>query len=201
MDVVELAPGLWRWTAPHPAWTEADADDWARDVGCVYAEIEAGIVLIDPLVPPDGSERERFWRALDRDVERLGTLHILVTCSYHRRSSAEVGARYRRAVRPPDGVPLDLPGVSMLTTARPGEVVCWLPGYHALVVGDVLISDERGGVRVCPEDWLGGADRVAVRTSLRPLLELPVERVLVSHGEPVLADGLAALERALRDEV
>jgi len=30
-----------------------------------------------------------------------------------------------------------------------------------------------------------------------PLLVLPVERVLTSHGPPVLADGHAALARAL----
>jgi hypothetical protein len=29
------------------------------------------------------------------------------------------------------------------------------------------------------------------------LLDLPVELVLVSHGEPVLKDGRAAIERAL----
>jgi hypothetical protein len=29
------------------------------------------------------------------------------------------------------------------------------------------------------------------------LLDLPVERVLVSHGEPVLHDGRAALEHAV----
>jgi hypothetical protein len=32
---------------------------------------------------------------------------------------------------------------------------------------------------------------------MRPLLELPIERVLVSHGEPVLRGGHAALARAL----
>jgi hypothetical protein len=32
---------------------------------------------------------------------------------------------------------------------------------------------------------------------LRPLLELEIERVLVSHGEPVLSDGRRALEAAL----
>jgi hypothetical protein len=30
---------------------------------------------------------------------------------------------------------------------------------------------------------------------LRPLLDLPVARVLVSHGDPVLRNGRAALER------
>jgi hypothetical protein len=36
-----------------------------------------------------------------------------------------------------------------------------------------------------------------LRASLRPLLDLPVERVLVSHGTPVLADARRALARAL----
>jgi hypothetical protein len=38
---------------------------------------------------------------------------------------------------------------------------------------------------------------VKLAASLRPLLELPVERVLVSHGEPVLQDGSQALAAAL----
>jgi hypothetical protein len=33
---------------------------------------------------------------------------------------------------------------------------------------------------------------------MRPLLELPVERLLVSHGEPVLRDGRAELAHAIR---
>jgi hypothetical protein len=36
-----------------------------------------------------------------------------------------------------------------------------------------------------------------LKQGLRPLLELPVELVLVSHGEPVLADGQRALATAL----
>jgi hypothetical protein len=37
-----------------------------------------------------------------------------------------------------------------------------------------------------------------LRDALRPLLDLPVELVLVSHGEPVLAQGRDALAEALR---
>jgi hypothetical protein len=33
---------------------------------------------------------------------------------------------------------------------------------------------------------------------LRPLLDLPVQRVLVSHGRPVLRGGKRALEQVLR---
>ena len=53
---------------------------------------------------------------------------------------------------------------------------------------------------LCPASWLegrGGLDELA--RDLAPLLELPVERVLTSHGTPVLADGRDALARALAD--
>jgi hypothetical protein len=40
-------------------------------------------------------------------------------------------------------------------------------------------------------------DREGLRSLLEPLLELPIERVLVSHGEPVLSDGASALRHCL----
>ena len=53
-------------------------------------------------------------------------------------------------------------------------------------------------MRLCPRGWLPESTSVErLRTSLLPLLELPVTRVLVSHGEPVLRNGRAALETAL----
>jgi hypothetical protein len=62
----------------------------------------------------------------------------------------------------------------------------------------VLLGDADGGVRCCPESWLpAGVGHAELRAALAPLLELPVERVLVSHGTPVLEDGHAALSRAL----
>lgn len=99
----------------------------------------------------------------------------------------------------------ELPGgVRCFDTARDGEVLYWLPGERALVVGDVLLgagakprpTDEP--LRLCPERWLQPkATLEDLRASLRPLLELPVEQVLVSHGRPVTADGLAALRAVL----
>jgi hypothetical protein len=56
-------------------------------------------------------------------------------------------------------------------------------------------------VRACPASWLAylpaGLDVDRLKERLRPLLELPVELVLVTHGEPVLEDGQAALSKAL----
>jgi glyoxylase-like metal-dependent hydrolase (beta-lactamase superfamily II) len=88
--------------------------------------------------------------------------------------------------------------IEAFPTARGGEVVLWLPAHRALVPGDTLLGDGRGGVRMCPESWLPeGKGHRELADALRPLLDLPVQRVLVSHGEPVLKGGRAALGRAL----
>ena len=190
MRVDELAPGLWRWTAPHPDWT--DGDDWEQEVGCVYYEAPDATVLIDPLVPT-GAERDRFYEALDRDVERRGRpLAIVLTCEWHGRSSQELAERYGAAGEARRGLEAhELPEIE--------ERIWWLPEHGALVPGDVLLGDGAGGVRVCPDSWLGErATPESIRADLRRLLEFPVERILVSHGEPVVEHGMAALERALR---
>ena len=67
--------------------------------------------------------------------------------------------------------------------------------------GDRLIGGERGGAQLCPESWLSHVqvDRAGLARLMRPLIELPVERLLLSHGEPVLHDGRAELAHAIRD--
>jgi glyoxylase-like metal-dependent hydrolase (beta-lactamase superfamily II) len=196
MDVQKLAPGLWRWTAPHPEW-RPDAD-WPQDVGCLYYEGPDAVVLIDPLVPAD--EATRFWEALDRDVERAGRpVVVLRTVHWHQRSSDEVAARYAGArlwTAESDGA---LPaGVEAYPVERADETLFWIVEHRALVPGDVLLGSEDGEVRVCPDSWLAKEFRgPAFKASLRFLLELPIERVLVSHGQPVLENGRGALVAAL----
>ena len=97
--------------------------------------------------------------------------------------------------RPGDALP---GGAEALPSGRATEVVFWLPAHAAVVPGDVLLGDAGGGVRLCPESWLpSGVAHAELRTALAPLLDLPVERVLVSHGAPVLEDGRNALAKAL----
>ena len=189
MKVAQLRPGLWRWTAPHPAWTEGA--DWPREVGCLYYEAPDAVVLIDPLVPP---ERDEFFRALDRDVARAARpLVILLTVPWHERSAGELAERYAAG---PGGLP---EGVVTLPFPVVEETIYWLPEHRALVPGDTLVGQTGGGVIVCPETWLEDDAPAVLRRSLRSLLELPVERVLLSHGEPVLTGGHAALAEALRE--
>ena len=195
MEVARIDDGLWRWTAPHPDWR--DGADWDRDVGCVYWEAPGAVVLVDPLVPTDPAERDRFLAALDRDVERVGSpVEILLTCSWHDRSADEVAERYDARVHPAfGGDPLPA-GVSIVEAPTAEEIVLWLEGARAVVPGDILIGTD-DGVSLCPESWLEGRGGMPeLLRDLAPLLDRPVERVLTSHGPPALADGRALLQRA-----
>jgi len=190
--LTEVAPGLRRWTPWH--------DEWREDVGCLAVDTDDGLVLIDPLDPPRGLRRPA---------------HVLLTVFFHARSAKapHVWAHPRAARSLANrGIELTDPlgsgsappaGIRAFETARPGEVVYWLPRQRALAVGDVLLgagakpraTDEP--LRLCPERWLGTATHDDLRESLAPFLELPVSRVLVSHGEPVLRGGARALAAAL----
>jgi glyoxylase-like metal-dependent hydrolase (beta-lactamase superfamily II) len=196
MDVARVEEGLWRWTAPHPDWKQGA--DWEQQVGCVYWESDDAVVLIDPLVPGEPADREHFLGSLDADVVRAGrAVAVLLTCEWHARSAGELAARYDAPVVEPFSN-TGLPGGIRAVEARVAEeVVYWLPGPRAIVPGDTLIGSA-DSVTLCPESWLGGRGGLAqLRSELAPLLDLPVERVLTSHGAPVLAGGLAALAQAL----
>jgi hypothetical protein len=189
----ELLPGLWRWTARHPHWRPTDVpdspDDWPADVGCVAYRAPRALVLVDPLVP-----EEDF---LDELVEQHDELpvSILQTVRFHGRSIDALERRYADRLAPEPG-----PGVEPVPIAGAGETMVWLAEPRALVPGDRLLGDGRGGLRMCPESWMRylEVEHAELSKALRPLLDLPVEAVIVSHGEPVLSGGRAAIEAAIR---
>jgi glyoxylase-like metal-dependent hydrolase (beta-lactamase superfamily II) len=187
-ELAEVRPGLLRWTAPHPDW-EPDAEpespaDWPQEVGCVLYEAPAATVFVDPLVPDD------LWPALDERVRsRELPVHVLMTIRWHRRSRDEVLARYDGIEELPEGVE----PIGLLD-----ETAYWLPEHSALVSGDRLIGDGAGGLRMCPQSWFAKRGTLDdLRAALRPVLDLPAELVLLSHGEPVLEGSREALARAL----
>ena len=200
-ELAELRPGLFRWTALHPdaepSPNAGSPADWGPEVGSVAYAAPGALVLIDPLVPAD---RAGLQKELDDLVRAHGRpVHILTTLKWHRRSRDALAARYRAATsraRP------SLPeGVETIVIPGAGETMVWLPGPRALVPGDRLLGDDAGGLRLCPDSWLrylpSGMRQPQLREALRRLLDLPVELVLVAHGEPLLADGRAAIARAL----
>ncbi|HEY8775242.1 MAG TPA: hypothetical protein VIM33_02050 [Gaiellaceae bacterium] len=199
MEVQELRPGLWRWTGSHPEWNHAE--HWGPEVGSVYAELPDAVVVVDPLVPDDSEEQ--FWTALDRDVERLGLpVHVLLTVHWHERSVATVLDRYKATLWRPEEKG-ELPTGVHAEIVKGGdwvEALFFLEPQRALVAGDLLIG-KNGGVEL-PVSWFPKGEQEWAERELRPELrerleKLPVELVIVSHGEPVLANGADALRRAL----
>lgn len=200
MDVRELRPGLWRWTAAHPEWEHAE--HWGPEVGSVYAELPDTLVMVDPLVPQD--EEDRFWEALDRDVERVGKpVHVLLTVHWHERSVAAVLDRYKATLWRPEEKG-ELPAGVHAEVVKGSdwvEALFFLEPHRTLIAGDLLIGKAGGGIEL-PVGWFPKGEQDWAQQELKPelrkrLAELPVELVVVSHGEPVLEDGAAALERAL----
>jgi glyoxylase-like metal-dependent hydrolase (beta-lactamase superfamily II) len=193
MDVRQLADGLWIWTAPHP--DAARWPDWGPkvppEVGCVYYEAPDAVVLIDPLLP--AGEEEKFLAHLDRDVERRGLpVSILLTAAWHARSAAILRERYGADDRVPASVE-----TYPIEGAPEEQLAYFIRPHRALVVAEILAGDGSGGLVLVPSPAL--TDPAALDRSLRAIAELPVELVLVSHGEPVLEDGRAAIELALRE--
>lgn len=195
----ELRPGLWRWSGTYP--------DWKHEVASVAVTTEADVVLIDPLLAGDQ------WNDLEAGLGGRA-LHVLLTIHWHVRSAAAVASRFpdtrvwahsrnhaaiaRRApVTDVFRAGEPLPGGLVSIESRPrSEVLLWEPRSRALITGDALLGDgERGeGLHTCPASWLPESTGLTdLRQSLRPLLDLPVDLILPSHGAPVLADARRAL--------
>jgi glyoxylase-like metal-dependent hydrolase (beta-lactamase superfamily II) len=161
-------------------------------------------VLLDPLAPPP-SARE-VW---DR-IEALAAGVVVVLKPDHVRD-VDLFVRWygARAFGPFLFWRGDVPKVE-LEPVQPGdelpgglralydgrgkqETPLYLPEQRALVFADALTAPE-GELRVWASPW----HEERTLPALRALLELPFERVLVSHGEPV--HDRAAFEAALEQE-
>jgi glyoxylase-like metal-dependent hydrolase (beta-lactamase superfamily II) len=206
----EVLPGVYRWELPHPDWTPEDAEEgqgWDEVVASYLVETDDGLVLVDPLVESDD------WDALDARLSQPP--NVLITIFWHTRSAQAIAERYpgtvvwahepaahlvqERGVEPRPFVPgAALPGgFEAVAVGRAFEVAYFLRDRGALIVGDVLLGTPDGAARLFPASWLRG-DYEAVRDGLRAsLLQLPVEHLLLTHGEPVLERGGAALADAL----
>jgi hypothetical protein len=171
--VQELAGGLWTWTGRHPEWKEGD--NWGPEVRSYALQTEGGFVLFDPVAPPD---------ALRLD----GNVQVVLTGEWHRRDAAQLGFPIVGDDLPPD--------VTAQPAFFPGERTLWIPSQNALVAGDSLYL----GTAI-PDSWLDSEWRKSTREeyndTMRPLLDLPIELLLPTHGDPVTDDAHGALRAAL----
>ncbi len=215
----EIAPGIWRWTARHPEWHTRI--EWGREVACFALVGDGALTLVDPLLPAAGSApRDAVDRGLERLAREAQRLDIMITIPYHARSAEELLVRYRDALPTTiwghravarrfadpatvlrEIVPGEAVGDGVLALAigkpRRFEMPLYFPAFRALAFGDAVIGID-GGLRIWQQSSTDPAwhDQVFVPTLL-PLLDLDVERVLVTHGPPVLHDGRRALQAAM----
>ena len=156
------------------------------------------LLLFDPLAVPGELEQLATERATA----------VVLTCPWHARDARSVADRLDASlyVPPPDEADPDpvaghvfsagdrLPvGIHAYPGMEPNDLVLWVENRRALVAGDTLIDRGRG--LEFPADWANkGVPPEQILETLRPLLELPVEIVLPTHGAPT---DRAALERVL----
>jgi hypothetical protein len=134
----------------------------------------------EPLVRSYAAEREGVLVLIDpmsppASLVAGRELRVALTCPWHARSAPELGVSEI--------------AVDMRPGFYPDESVLWLAEHGALVFGD---SFPGGPI---PDDWLPeGQTRDDYRSWLSPLLALPVELILPTHGDP---GGRHLLELAL----
>jgi hypothetical protein len=212
-----IAKDLWRWTARHPEWHPGE---FGAEVASFAARGGDDTLLIDPLLP---REPDAVLELVDGIL--ADRLSILITLPYHVRSSEFLRDRFRthaettiwghpdctkRMKRKTAFKPIDpakpLPaGVSAHAIGKPrrSETPLLLPSHGALVFGDAVV-EEGGRLRVWAmervDDRVERFYRERFNPTLKPLLELDFERVLVTHGQPVMKDGKKALRSALRSK-
>ena len=198
-EVRDLAPGLWIWRLEHPDWTPSA--EWNPPVTSTYVQSGGEIAVLDPLAPPD--DADEIWSRLDA---RPPTLVVILKPDHVRDVDAFVRRYGARAFGPwlfwPTNIPetklepiepgAELPGglVALYDGRGRNETPVWLPEQRTLVFADALTAPD-GELRVWATPWHDERTLPA----LGKLLELPFERVIVSHGEPV--HDRTAFERAL----
>jgi glyoxylase-like metal-dependent hydrolase (beta-lactamase superfamily II) len=195
----EVTAGLWIWRIEHPRWRPGQG--WEPVVASTFVESGGERLVLDPLAPPAGATE--LWERLDSRPPTVAVVlkpdHVRDIDVFVRRYGARgFGPRlYDRYDIPETELkPIDtgsqLPGglVALYDGRGRGETPLWLPEQRAIVFADALTAPD-GQLRVWVTPW----HKERVLPALRALLELPFERVIVSHGEPVHTR--AAFERAL----
>jgi glyoxylase-like metal-dependent hydrolase (beta-lactamase superfamily II) len=219
--VRELGPGLWHWQAPHPEWRSTEP--WDENVSSYAIDDGKQLLLFDPLgVPRElvelAAKREAAivltapWHERDSEslVAQLGlpvytplpdsAQYLMdtygITAEQAGEGSPDVVWLLRenkgeaRVYSSGDRLPF---GADVFPGHKPNDTVHWVESKHAVILGDTLVDFGRG--LEINERWLRpGVTREEIAAGLRPLLDLPVEHVLATHGGPT---DRAALERAL----
>ncbi|HET7760182.1 MAG TPA: hypothetical protein VFK62_09690 [Gaiellaceae bacterium] len=175
------------WFSPHPSWEPGE--NWPEEVPVVRYETDDEIVLIDPFLPPDDSfdpqgkpvrvllTQGAHYRGTDDFVERYGAS---VWAPPH------AGWRKRQNPSTTDELPAGVEALEL--DGEPQQVVFFIPEHRTLVTGDVF-SGTGGGLHVFVDD----ADADRLLPALDALADLPIERIVIPHGDLIDSDGSARI--------
>jgi glyoxylase-like metal-dependent hydrolase (beta-lactamase superfamily II) len=83
---------------------------------------------------------------------------------------------------------------AIIVDGEPDQAVFFFPEHRTLVSGDVL-SGTGAGLHVFVDE--GDAEHVLA--ALDAIAELPIERLIIPHGELIESDGAARLRAAVAD--
>ena len=218
----QIAPEIYRWTAPHPEWRSSVEEVVS------YALVDGGaLAFVDPLLPSeDDARRAPLLADIDEMIGEARRLELLVTIPYHTRSAETLYERYSRTVptliwghagvkkrltrlAPFEVIPQSATGeaaviadgaVLAYTIGKPrrSEYPLYFPGLRAVVFGDAVVGAQ-GGLRFWNQGSSTGAEwyRDVFAATLRPLAAQDIEYALTTHGPAVLGDGRRALEECL----
>ena len=166
------------WHSPHPAWKPGE--NWPREVPVVRYDTDDAVVLIDPFLPPDG--------VFDPGGKPVRVLH---TAPWHTRGTRDFVDRFGATVAP------DAPGVEAIRPdGDPVETLFYIAAERTLVTGDVF-SGTGGRFHVFFPDEI--VDREAYLRSLARLGDLPIERVIVAHGDEIPTAGAERIRAAVAE--
>ena len=181
------------WFAPHPHWKPTE--DWPEQVPVVRYETPDEVVLIDPFLPPD-----------DDFAAHEKAVRVLLTQPAHYRGTSDFVTRYGASVwvppraewrrRPNPATTSELPpGVEAIELdGEPQQVVYFIRDHATLVTGDVL-SGTGNRLHVFVDE----ADADPLLESLDALCDLPIEQVIIPHGDLILSDGAARIKAAVAE--
>jgi glyoxylase-like metal-dependent hydrolase (beta-lactamase superfamily II) len=160
-----------------------------------------GNLCIDPVEPTETDIEE---------MARLGVSKILLTNRNHSRAANQIRARTgaRTAIHPADaphahkeGAELDDelnigdkigPFVVVGAAGKsPGEVALHWLERKILIVGDSVVGDPPGRCKLLPEKVIDDLPRL--RESVRSLISLDFDTLLVGDGAPILKNAKTAL--------
>jgi len=179
--------------SPHPDWEPTE--DWPQKVPVVRYETDDEVVLIDPFLPPDG--------VFDPHGKPV---RVLLTQGAHYRGTADFVERFGASVwTPPHAAWRKIPNPATTEELPPGieaieldgepqQVVFFIREHSTLVAGDVL-SGTSGRLRVFVDE----ADPELLLPALEALAELPIERVIIPHGDAIAEGGAARIRAAVAE--